>query len=561
MRPWVWAPRARQVEIVVDPEGAAERCAAEPDGSGRFLSSADLEHGDLYGWSVDGGAVRADPRSMYQPSGPLGPSMIIDHDRFEWAARPHRPLVLDGAVLYEIHIGTFTAEGTFLSAIEKLEHLLYLGVTALELMPVAEQSFAFGWGYDPVNLFAPHHRYGTPQDLKRLVDAAHGLGLGVVVDVVYNHFGPEHCSLFEFGDYTSSRHSTPWGDAVNLDGPGSAEVRSFIVDNCAMWLRDYRADGLRLDATHALHDESRPHILQEMSALAARLGDDAGNKVALIAEDDRHDPELTTPLRQSGMGLDSQWADDLHHAVHVALTGEQFGYYAAFDGGSQIPIALEHGFVRWPPGCDRDLSATEYPSRFVVCLQNHDQIGNRAVGERIAQLVGFDAAAAAAAIALLNPFVTLLFQGEDWAASTPFAYFADPTSDELRDAISTGRRAEFPWWSGDVVDPVDLATFRSSVLDWSEARSGRHLEMVEWYRSLIALKIATCNQRGVDSSATYDNSVVRWRFGPNEVAVNLSDEARDIERPSHARSLILARGASVSTHRIALGTWGVAVVR
>jgi maltooligosyltrehalose trehalohydrolase len=386
-------------------------------------------------------------------------------------------------VLYELHVGTFTPAGTFDGAIERLDHLVDLGVDAVELLPVAEFMGDRGWGYDGVDLWAPHHVYGGPDGLRRLVDACHRRGLGVVLDVVYNHLGPRGNHLARFGPYFTDEAETPWGDAVRL---AETEVRRFVLDNAHHWFVDHHVDGLRLDATHALVDPSPRHVLAKLSAMTESLRVELGRPLWLVAEREQEEALPVLPRDEGGWGLDARWSDDLHHAIHAAVTGERDGYYADFGGGlADVATALTAGHVR--PGDTDGLP----PGASVVCLQNHDQIGNRAKGERIAHLVGPDAAVAAAALVLCSPATVLLFQGEEWAASSPFPYFCDPPDAELAAAVTEGRRAEFAafgWGPDDVPDPVAVATFESAVLRWDERDDEPHAGVLATYRSLLQLR-------------------------------------------------------------------------
>ena len=358
-----------------------------------------------YAFSLDGGPPLPDPRSPYQPNGVHGLSRPVDHSAFEWRHTKWRPAPLSSAIIYECHIGTFTPSGTFDAAVERLGYLRDLGVTHIELMPVAEFSGARGWGYDGVDLFAPHHSYGGPDAMKRFVDAAHGHGLGVILDVVYNHLGPEGNYLAKFGPYFTDRYRTPWGDAVNLDDRDSDEVRRFFCDNALMWLRDYRVDGLRLDAVHAIFDASAIHFLEQLGAEVHQLEAEVGRHLVVIAESDLNQPRIVTPREAGGYGLDAQWNDDFHHALHTILTGETAGYLADFGSIAQLAKCLTRGFVydgTYSKSRRRrhgrpvlGLSA----HRFVAFMQNHDQVGNRAMGERLGHLVTIDQLKISAAIA------------------------------------------------------------------------------------------------------------------------------------------------------------------
>ena len=527
----VWAPRPREVELVTD--GERRPMTAAPGGWWR-ADVAEASAGTRYAFSLDGGPPRPDPRSQHQPEGVDGPSAVVDHASFDWHDESWRGLALPGAVLYELHVGTFSPEGTFDGAIARLDHLVALGVDAVELMPVAEFSGDRGWGYDGVDLFAPHHAYGGPDGLKRLVDACHQAGLGVVMDVVYNHLGPAGSFLPEFGPYLSDHHHTAWGDAVNFDGPDSDEVRRFVVDNARHWLDHYHCDGLRLDAVHAIVDTSAMTILEELGQAVRALAAHQRRPLFVIAESDLNDPRLVRSVDAGGFGLDAAWADDWHHSVHSALTGEAVGYYEDFVDSGALPKALEQAWVidgtwsaarrrthgRSPDGLD--------PHRFVVCTQNHDQIGNRAAGERSSALMCEGRLRIASALLLTSPFVPMLFQGQEWAARTPFQYFTGHSDPGLGAAVSRGRRQEFTafgWDPADVPDPQDPATFERSRLDWSELDDDRHRRALEWHRTLIALRrsLPVLTDARVPAEVSCEGGLLLVRRGPVLVAANLGD--------------------------------------
>ena len=488
----VWAPRAGAVEAVFN----QRREPMMRDGEWWLLES-EVSVGTDYRFSVDGGHPAPDPRSRCQPAGIHGPSRTVDHSLFEWTDRHWQARPLASAVIYELHIGTFTPEGTFDAAVPKLDHLVRLGITHVEIMPVNEFSGDYGWGYDGVDLFAPHHAYGGPEGLKRLVNACHERGLAVILDVVYNHFGPTGNYLNQFGPYTTDLHHTPWGPAVNLDGPQCHEVRRFICDNALMWLRDYHFDGLRLDAVHALIDTSATHILDQLAMEVGAYQRHAGRHLALIAESDLNDPRIVRPRELGGYGIDAQWSDDFHHAAHTLLTGETAGYYADFGGFAPLAKAIENVFVF--DGCyskHRNRLHGRSPDgipahRFVVCTQNHDQVGNRAAGDRSASLMSPGRLRIAAGLTLMLPYVPMLFQGEEWAASTPFQYFTDHREDWLIEAVSKGRISEFEafgWKPEEVPNPQYRDTFLRSKLKWNELAKGDHAAMLHWYRCLIELR-------------------------------------------------------------------------
>jgi maltooligosyltrehalose trehalohydrolase len=505
------------------------------DGGWWSSSVADAGAGSDYSFKINGEKILPDPRSAFQPGGIHGPSRVVDHAAFGWTDNAWRGLPLTGSVLYECHIGTFSAEGTFDGAIGHLGHVAGLGVDAIELMPVAEFSGQRGWGYDGVDLFAPHHAYGGPGGLKRLVDAAHGHGLGVVMDVVYNHLGPAGNYLPQFGPYFSERHQTNWGPAVNFDGPGSDEVRRFVIDNALMWLRDYHCDGLRLDAVHAIADDSATHILEQLAAEVAALAAHLGRPLFLIAESDLNDPRFVRGRDAGGYGLDAAWADEWHHALHATLTGDRDGYYEDFGPLPLLAKALRQAWVydgtysRYRRRVFGRSPAGLSGGQFVVCTQNHDQVGNRAAGERSSALMSDGRLRVAAALLLTSPFVPLLFQGEEWGAGTPFQYFTSHTDPGLASVVSAGRREEFStfgWDPAAVPDPQDLSTFARSRLDWDELFLERNASLLAWYAELIALRrrVPALTDPRLDRVETTCDPDLGWlevRRGPVVVAANL----------------------------------------
>ncbi len=543
----VWAPRATQVELVMAgqrrPLRAAEGGYWETAGDGPELGDG-LEPGADYAISLDGGMAIPDPRSERLPHGVHGPGQRIDHAAFEWHDAAFRPTPLRDGVVYEAHVGTFSPGGTFDGAIERLDHLLDLGVTHLELMPVHAFPGRRGWGYDVAGFFAPHEPYGGPDGLKRLVDACHDRGLTVLLDVVYNHLGPEGCYLSQFGPYVTDRFRTPWGDAVNLGDAGADEVRRFIIDNALMWLRDYHVDGLRIDAVHAFVDLTATHLLEEMAVEAQALGSSLGRELVLIAESDLNDPRIVRSRELGGYGIDAQWSDDFHHALHTTLTGETGGYYADFTGFADLVEVLRRVWVydgRYAASRDRHHGrpADGLPFwRFVGFAQNHDQVGNRARGERLSQLVDDAALRVAAALVLCGPFVPLLFQGEEWGAGTPFQFFADFGDDALAEAVRRGRRSEFAafgWRPEDMPDPMAPETFEASRLDWREPRRAPHAALLDWHRELIAVRRATRGLEGEARPQLRADAEARWLVvtsGDRTVAANLAADGRSIELPA-----------------------------
>ncbi|NUW40764.1 malto-oligosyltrehalose trehalohydrolase [Nonomuraea rhodomycinica] len=549
----VWAPGRDRVELVL----GARRLPMRRSGGGWWERTVEeAGPGTDYAYALDGGPPRPDPRSPCQPHGPHGPSRLVDHAAFGWSDDTWRGTPLPGAVLYELHVGTFSPDGTFDGAIERLPHLVELGVDAIELMPVAEFPGRRGWGYDGVALFAPHHAYGGPDGLKRLVDACHAHGLGVVLDVVYNHLGPSGNYLPEFGPYFTGRHSTNWGDAVNFDGPGSDEVRALVVDNALMWLRDYHCDGLRLDAVHAIADTSAVHVLERLAEEVAELAAHVRRPLFLIAESDLNDPRFVRSREAGGYGLDAAWADEWHHALHATLTGERSGYYTDFGPLGLLAKALRQAWVydgAWSP--HRGRAHGRSPAglsghRFVVCAQNHDQVGNRARGERSSVLMSEGRLRIAAALLLTAPFVPMLFQGEEWGATTPFQYFTDHEDPELGRAVSEGRRREFAafgWEPEQVPDPQDPATFERSRLDWSERDKEAQAGLLAWHRELIALRrripaLSDGRLERVRTDHDEDTGLLTVARGPVLVAVNLGATARTVPVPGHGE--LLAASAS-----------------
>ncbi|HXR76968.1 MAG TPA: malto-oligosyltrehalose trehalohydrolase [Bryobacteraceae bacterium] len=491
----VWAPRAGNVRVkLADRLHSLER---DEDDWWR-LKIEQARPGDDYAFVLnESSTALPDPRSAFQPFGVHGPSRIVDHNAFRWTDQGWQAPPLSSAAVYELHIGTFTSEGTFESAIERLAHLVDLGVTHVEIMPVSEFPGDRGWGYDGVDLYAPHHAYGGPEGLKRLVDACHANGLAVLLDVVYNHLGPVGNYLGRFGPYFTDTYETPWGSAVNLDGPGSREVRRFFCDNARMWLRDYHFDGLRIDAIHAFFDRSAIHFLEQLAMEIDGLESHLGRQLVLIAESDLNQPAVVRPREAFGFGIDAQWSDDFHHALHTVLTGERTGYYADFGSLANLAKAMKSVFVydgvysefrkRIHGRPVVNLSAT----RFLGYLQNHDQIGNRARGDRSSHLMSIGRLKIAAALVLLSPIVPMLFQGEEFAASAPFQYFTGYEDPQMGHAVSEGRKNEFAafgWNPEDVPDPQAPETFQRSKLNWQEAGEPPHDALLDWHKRLIALR-------------------------------------------------------------------------
>jgi len=558
----VWAPLAD--ELAFEELDAGESTVLmrrdltrTPNGEWTGIWVADRWPVGRYWLLLDGDRL-ADPRATEQPDGFDGPSLRPRQRQFAWTDDGWTGFDLGEAVVYEVHVGTFAGgagsgsgsgtgsvalAGTFDGIIEHLDHLIDLGIDAIELMPINTFPGDLGWGYDGVALWAPHPAYGGADGLDRLVDACHRRGLGVLLDVVYNHLGPLGNNLHRFGPYFTDASTTPWGAAVNLDGPGSDDVRTFIVDNAVAWVRDHHLDGLRLDAVGWLQDHSATHIIEDIAAAVHREAASTGRRIWVVAESDLNDPRLVRPPEGGGFGVDAAWSDDFHHTLHAALTGESDSYYCDF-GGAGAPMPGIAGLAKSLTDVfvfDGRYSAFRKRRHgrpvgdlnrhcFLGFAQNHDQVGNRPLGERLAHLVGDDAARVAAAIVMTAPFVPMLFQGEEWGASTPFQYFTSHPDPDLASSVSEGRRAEHGDFAtaADVPDPQEIATFKRSCLRWDEVAAPDHQRMLEWHRQLIALRRNVADLRCGDAVSTevVASEHDRWlhiRRGRHVVVANLGD--------------------------------------
>jgi len=547
----VWAPRQEQVKVRVD--GHDHDMA--PVGGGWWRTEVD---GTDYAFVLDGVPL-PDPRSLWQPDGVHGPSRRYDHDAFAWTDQRWTGRALPGSVIYELHIGTFTETGTFDSAIERLDHLVDLGITLVEVMPVNSFDGTAGWGYDGVLWGAVHEPYGGPDGFKRFVDACHMRGLGVLLDVVYNHLGPSGAYLDRFGPYFAGRND--WGPGLNLDGPGSDEVRRYVIDNAVGWLRDFHVDGLRLDAVHALVDRRAVHLLEQLAVEVDALSAALGRPLTLIAESDLNDARLVTAREAGGYGLQAQWSDDLHHCLHVALSGETHGYYADFAAPGALARTLREVFFHagtWSSfrgrAHGRPVDTRTLPGyRFLGYLQNHDQIGNRATGDRLAATVSPGLLAIGAAIVLCSPYTPMIFMGEEWAASTPWQFFASFPDPELAEAVRTGRRQEFGrhgWGEAEVPDPMDPATVERSTLRWSELAEPTHAKAYELHRSLIALRrehADLSNPRLDDFVVDHADSWLVLHRGALRVVCNLGAESVEVPLDHEPHEVLLASGEAQLT--------------
>lgn len=551
----IWAPRANSIQIVVGDGTEYPLINQHPD-HGWFSGSVPLTHGCDYWVKVDGTEV-PDPLARWLPAGPHGAARYWDpaHTRWTDSAWRGRSIRDDGCI-YELHVGTFTPTGTLTSAIDRLDWLTELGVTHVELMPLATFDGAHGWGYDGVALNAVHESYGGPDALCSFVDACHDRGLAVILDVVHNHLGPAGNYWETFGPFITDAHSTPWGGAVNLDAAGSDDVRKILIDSTLGWIRDFHLDGLRLDAVHELVDDRAITYLEELAAAVGRESAQLGRVIEVTAESDRNDIATITAPDEGGIGLTAQWDDDVHHALHWLLTGEDVGYYADFASTEAVEYTLQRGFLHdgtWSSfrgrthGRPIDFTRID-PWRFIVSVQTHDQVGNRAAGDRLSHLVGFDTQAAAAAILLTLPYTPLLFMGQEWGAQTPWQFFTDFPDPRLAKLVTEGRRSEFSahgWQADDVPDPQAEQTFRRSVLDWSQAREGAGAQLANWYRTLLRLRrdnpaiASTTAEAGSDTAGNVVVNIAADSAGkPTTIVINrgdwitcanLTDQQREIE--------------------------------
>lgn len=492
----VWAPQCRKVAVkLLSPQPRLLPMERKSRGYW-YLAADDVTPETCYVYRLDGERDRPDPASHYQPEGVHGPSQVVDHGQFVWTDQSWRSHQLDDLVIYELHVGTFTPAGTFDAAIERLPALRDLGITAIELMPVAQFPGERNWGYDGVQPFAVQNSYGGPEGLKRLIDACHRLDLAVVLDVVYNHLGPEGNYLWDFGPYFTDRYRTPWGEAINFDGAHSDEVRRYFVQNALHWFKNYHVDVLRLDAVHAIRDFSARPFLQDLAEQTREFSLGNQRSYLLIAESDLNDPRLIRPAELGGYGLDGQWSDDFHHALHTLLTKENLGYYGDFGRIGDLVKAYREGFVydgRYSVfrRCRHGASAADRPARqFVVCSQNHDQVGNRMRGERLIALSGHESAKLAAGAVILSPFIPLLFMGEEYGEDNPFPYFVSFADDELIAGVRRGRKEEFRDFHqhGEPPDPQSPETFAAARLVWEKRDKPGYRTMLAYYRELLRLR-------------------------------------------------------------------------
>ena len=552
----VWAPAAQTVELHLPSQDRLVGMIPVP--GGWWTAPFDLEPGTDYAFRVDGSPNRPDPRSALQPDGVHGPSRTVDPDTWRWTDQNWAGKDLRGSVIYELHVGTFTPEGTLDAAASRLGHLVDLGVDIVELMPLAAFPGKAGWGYDGVGLWAVHEAYGGPDALARFVDAAHNAGIGVCLDVVYNHLGPSGNYLSVFGPYFTPAHHTPWGEAVNYDHDGSQQVRAFVIDSALRWMRDFHIDALRLDAIHEIKDDAaaaatpQRHVLAELSDAVAALSIELGRPLSLVAEADLNDVGVITPTSEEppakapSLGMTAQWADDVHHALHARLTGEDQGYYGDFAEVGAWAKAYGRAFLHngtWSTFRERNWGAPvpedTDPRRFVVFGSDHDQVGNRAVGDRPSAILDDAALAATAALVLLSPYTPMLFMGEEWGTRTPFQFFTDHEEDDLARSVSEGRVREFAgfgWDADEIPDPQAAATVEASRLRWSELDEAEHARMLAWYQALTTLRRnLDWSQRTAWPQVDEIDDVLMVTYDDIVVAANLSGQ----ERPAPALTTVL----------------------
>jgi maltooligosyltrehalose trehalohydrolase len=546
----LWAPLAQDVQLhIVGPKDMTLAMQRKPAGYHQAIVE-NVAPGAQYKYLLNPGKELPDPVSRYQPKGVHGPSEVVD-PRFDWRDKHWFGLPIENYIIYELHVGTFTPEGTFEAVIPYLDELAEAGITAIEIMPVAQFPGSRNWGYDGVFLFAVQNSYGGPAGLKKLVNACHQRGLAAILDVVYNHFGPEGNYLAQFAPYFTDRYKTPWGSALNFDDAYSDEVRHFFISNALEWISDYHFDALRLDAVHAILDHSALNFLEELAEAVHEEGTALNRRVHVIAESALNDPRVIRPLELGGYGLDGQWNDDFHHSLHTLLTREREGYYADFGAFQHMAQAFSEGFVysgRYSVNRGRrhGNSSRAVPSaKFVVFAQNHDQIGNRMLGERLGHLVSFEASKLASGIVLLSPFVPLLFMGDEYGETAPFQYFVSHSDERLIEAVRKGRREEFASfkWSGEPPDPQAEETFKRSKLNHRLKQETGHRTLLEYHKELIRLRktlpaLRSLSKEKMDVVSFEEECVLvvrRWS-GNNEVLAifNFNDhEVRLIQSMPH----------------------------
>jgi len=560
----VWAPRAKQVELVLIDGNRRRAVPMQRQERGFFQhSEANVPDGQRYAFRLDGGPERPDPCSLWQPDSVHGPSALVCPERFAWTDGNWRGVPRRDLVFYELHVGTFTPQGTFEAVVPRLGELRDLGITAVEIMPVAQFPGSRNWGYDGVLPYAAQNSYGGPHGLCKLVDACHAAGLAVFLDVVYNHLGPEGNYLAEFAPYFTDRYKTPWGMAINYDGPSCDSVRDFFLDNARMWLDEFHFDGLRLDAVHAIFDFGARHILREVQGVAEKVAARSGRTIHIIAESDLNDPRLLYPRERGGHELGGQWSDDFHHAIHAYLTGERRGYYQDYGRPRQIADVFKQPFLfalDYSPFRDRRHGAPPEGlsgDRFVVCLQNHDQVGNRARGDRLPPLLHNPAKQRlASSLLLLSPYVPLIFMGEEYGEENPFPFFCSFGDPQLIEAVRQGRKQEFAELVGDgaVPDPQAEETFASARLSWSWPQGTPRAGLRRLYHDLLAARrqwpaLHDFENRSSRLLPDADNGPVlellRGAEQQMRIYFNLSEQAQPLpDGPAHGQQVLFSSESS-----------------
>ena len=549
----VWAPLLRQISLRIASPRERDLSLEEDEGGYWQAAVDEVPPGSRYWYILEGNTKRPDPASQFQPEGVQGPSEVVDHAAFAWTDVGWEEVPLEDMVIYELHAGAFTPQGTFEAIIPRLAQLSELGITAVELMPVAQFPGDRNWGYDGAYPYAAQNSYGGPLGLKTLVNAVHRQGMSAILDVVCNHLGPEGSYLRDFGPYFTGRHCTPWGDAINFDEAYSYGVRDFFIENALFWLREYHFDALRLDALHHVYDQSAKHFIQELTERVGEFSRQSARRYYLIGENDLDDVRFLKPPSDGGYGLDAQWCDDFHHSLHTLLTGESTGYYEDFGRIEQMAKAFKEGFVySWQFSRHRrkfqGSSSRQRPARqFVVFAQNHDQIGNRMLGERLAKLVDFESLKLAAGMVLLSPYLPLLFMGEEYAEDAPFLYFVSHEDQELVAAVREGRKAEFAAFRGnqEPPDPQAPETFRASKLQWDRRERDRHRTMLAFYRQLLELRQAiphVVSKRNLMVESLTRQKVMLWHrrheWGEVSGLMNFDTDPQEVSLPMSQRTWV-----------------------
>jgi len=563
----VWAPRTERLSLKIM-AGESERIETMEKGEDGYYSGtfAGITEGDRYLYLLDDGSARPDPASRFQPEGVHGPSQVVAAQRHSWEDSRWKGLPLEEYIIYELHVGTFTEQGTFDSAIAQLDYLCELGITAVELMPVAQFPGERNWGYDGTYIFASQNSYGGPDGLKRLVDACHTRGLAVILDVVYNHLGPEGNYLHGFGPYFTDRYRTPWGDAINFDGPESDPVRHYFISNALYWITEFHIDALRLDAIHGIYDFGALHILQELTGEVHQRGTTLGRKVYLIAESDLNDVRVIKPVETGGYGLDAQWSDDFHHALRTLLTGDRAGYYGDFGHFTDLVKGFQEGFIN--SGCYSPFRKRRHgnssveipPAQLVVFSQNHDQVGNRMLGERPGEHLSVQHLKLAAATVLLSPYLPLLFMGEEYAEAAPFPYFVSHSDANLVEGVRKGRLEEFAAFGsqGTPPDPQSETTFFSAKLDQEQRHGGEHHELFGFYKALIRLRkeyapLAGLNRADMQVIADEEEQTLAIIRKSGDIQIfclfNYSDQNRVIRPPLASGTLHILLDSTGTFHQ------------